>query len=227
MLYTRAQLITEIERFYIRGDIADATWHIFMDLALEHAANKYNWLDLKGTHTYNTVADTETVALNASPGVRILHSVRTEQTSATDNDPLTFLPYEEYQDRYRAGTSATGVPKNFSVWGRTLYLQPIPDDAYTLRTWETRFPTKFVDGTDSTASPIINLDTYLIHYATGWAYLTKQHKDYADTHFKIANEALLLAKGRNDLLIAQNRTPSDSAYEITLDTRLNDDYERQ
>lgn len=224
MLYTRAELITEIERFYIRGDITDAAWTIFLDLALEHASNKYNWLELKNTYTYSTVASTETVALNTSPGIRILHSVRTEQTSATDNDPLTFLPYEEYLDRYRAGTGAKGVPKNYTVWGRTLYLQPIPDAVYTLRTWETRFPTKFTD--TGTTSPIINIDTFLIHYAVGWAYLTKEHKDFSDTHFKIANEALLLAKGRNDMLVAQNRTPSDSAYEVTLDTRIHDDYQR-
>jgi len=185
---TGTQLIAEIERHYIRNDIADATWLIFLDFGISTAVREYDWPDLQATRTYSTVADTETVALSTS--LRKLHFVRLNLTGPVRRPSLEYLPWDEFNYRFSTGADTTGVPTHWTLFGATLFLGPIPDAVYTVFTLESRWPSTFAAGGVATENPIARLDDFLVYFAVGTAYQTKNQDDLSIPYFRLASTFL-------------------------------------
>ena len=216
MAIDRDGLLTEIKRFYNRGDITDASLIIFLDFALEVAVEQRDWHDLQAVRSYSTVADTETVALHAD--ARVVHKLWISETSPVDREQLTFLTQEEFLQTYRASTDVTDEPVNYALFGRTIYLGPTPNAVFTLNALESRWPSNFTAGSGTTESPIPRLERYLINYAVGWAFDTKGMDDLAQKHFERAQSLLSDAMRVDSMLTAQLRTSSTRGYESPIGT---------
>lgn len=212
MARTRTNLITEIERFYVRGDIADATWAIFLDLGLDTAVREHDWWDLFNEQTYATVANQEYVDLNAN--IRTLMWVRLNLTAPIRRPQLVYLPPEEFNRRFPSSTDSTGIPTHYTIQGpRRVLFGVIPDAIYTVRTHESRWPsTPFASGSGSTTSPIDHIDDYLIHFAAGWAFQTKGLDDFADRHLKLAGGFLRQAVSADSYRITELNSLGNGGY---------------
>ncbi len=224
MALDRDGFLTDIRLFYTRSDRTDAELIRFLDFGIKHATRKHNWSDLKGDQTYSIIEDDISEPLNAA--IRVLHDVRIEKTSPVRNIPLVFLPWDEFSDQYILGTSSTGEPINFSLFGKTMYFGPIPDASYTIGTKETRHAGEpFTDGSGTTESPITQIDDFLVHFAVSWAWATKELATLAGRHEDYWKEALKDAMSNDAKLNAQQRTSGDSVYELVIGTSNDNDYE--
>ena len=112
MALTVANMITEAEKIYVRGDVSDATWQKYLDFGLENAIRDFNWHDLQAQQTYNTVANTETLSISSS--IRSLFSVRLNLTSPVRRPKLVYMTPEAFDEEYYQGTDHKGVPLHYN-----------------------------------------------------------------------------------------------------------------
>ena len=212
MALTVANMITEAEKIYVRGDVSDATWQNYLDFGLENAIRDFNWHDLQAQQTYNTVANTETVTISSN--IRSLFSLRLNLTSPIRRPKLVYMTPERFDEEYYQGPDHKGVPLHYTLWGSVLYLGPVPDAVYVVRSLETRWPSTFAGQATSVASPIARLEEYLIHYAVFWACQAKSQADLSEKHLAIARQLLLHARRSETNRITDAATPGAGAYEV-------------
>ena len=212
MALTVANMITEAEKIYVRGDVSDATWQNYLDFGLENAIRDFNWHDLQAQQTYNTVANTETVTISSN--IRSLFSLRLNLTSPIRRPKLVYMTPERFDEEYYQGTDHKGVPLHYTLWGSVLYLGPVPDAVYVVRSLETRWPSTFASQATSVSSPIARLEEYLIHYAVFWAFQAKSQADLSEKHLAIARQLLLHARRSETNRITDAATPGAGAYEV-------------
>lgn len=214
MALTVAQVIAEAEKIYIRGDVSDATWQIYLDFALAEAVQDFNWPDLHGVQTYSSAANTEEVTISAD--LRTLFFVRLNLTGPIRRPKLVYMTPEQFDEEYYSGTSYTGIPIHYTLWGSTMFLGPVPDAIYTIRTLETRWPTSFASQATSVlaSSAIDHLDAFFIHYIIFWAFQAKGQSDLAEKHQAIAHALLLAARRGATNRLMDAATPGAGSYEV-------------
>ncbi len=214
MALTRANIITEIKRFYNRGDIADDQIITYMDFAIQTALEEREWQQLKELSTVATTADQETVTNGITDATRALYRVTLNKSSPVSRKRLVYLPPDEYLALYGGTTGDTGEPGHYTIMGRTLYLGQTPDAVYSLRIHRSLFPSLYVDGSNSTTVPILRLERYIIHYATAWMYDIKEMDDLAQKHFQRAQSHLTSAMRIDGMLNAELRTSAIEGYNM-------------
>ena len=138
---TYAELQTAVADFAHRSDLTT-----IMPTLIRMAEDViYGDLDSRQQDTIaslSTVADTETVALPTD-----FMSFRSLSiSSGTRHETLTFLSPTQYAQEFQY--DYTGTPRAYTVIGSDIKLQPIPDDAYTLKAiYEAKIPNLSVSNT--------------------------------------------------------------------------------
>ncbi len=209
----RAGLITEIENFYVRGDINDATWSIYLDLALEEAEKEFIFRELKSLQSYTLASADNNITI--APLWRAIYYVY--YTDDNSNQfRIRYMPVSEFEERYASGSNSTGPPRNYTIWGNTMLFGPYSDAAYTISTREARYSgTPFADGSGTTESPVSRIDYYLIRWAAGHAHQVKGQSDLSEDDFAFAKAALAKAKGAGLMDIVEGEVAGSGPYEVS------------
>lgn len=103
--------------------------------------------------THNTVADTPAVAAPDDLGVWDRESFYLNYTAAT-HKKLTVLDYKKWRAMLRQGVKTSQKPDGIVILpDNSLYLEPPPDDVYSLSADYWKRPVKMVDATDTSPIP--------------------------------------------------------------------------
>lgn len=119
------QLQTAVANFSHRSDLTS----IIPDLIRLAEDVIYGDIDSRQqdtSGTLNCVASTETVTLPTD----FIDMKSLTVSSSTPHGTIDYLAPDQYKQSFQYGN--TGVPRVYTIIGNALYLQPIPDQAYTL-----------------------------------------------------------------------------------------------
>lgn len=135
---------------YGYGEVDRANVKSWLNEAYEELVRAYKWPWLQATQTITTVANTQTVAIPATPPV--LFFGRLKPTTASVDEPrfLSEMDFREYMpNREYTDPADKGQPDYYSIFAGNINFYPIPDAVYTysLRYWKgiTTLPTADAD----------------------------------------------------------------------------------
>ena len=135
---------------YGYGEVDRANVKSWLNEAYEELVRAYKWPWLQATQTITTVANTQTVAIPATPPV--LFFGRMKPTTASVDEPrfLSEMDFREYMpNREYTDPADKGQPEYYSIFAGNINFYPIPDAVYTysLRYWKgiTTLPTADAD----------------------------------------------------------------------------------
>ena len=190
MAWTVAQVISEFRDLTGRkstGQLSDA--------AIVIRANQY-WQDvfpydvkfqvpeLELWHTFNTVDGDGDYNLSTD-GSNI---IRVGGPAYVDDNPADlWTDVERFHDEYPHDYETEDRPTDILLFGRVLYLRPIPDDIYEVRIRKTSRPTAWVSTDTITPEPA----GPCIAYGSAVMYLSSQgERDIAEEHVSMYNHFL-------------------------------------
>lgn len=127
VLYVRQQYNAVGNTFFADTELFSHIWTAQMRMARES-------LCIQRAYTTTTVAGQQEYSFptNAIGIKRITYNgVKLHHITFREDDSLTLS---------NSTTTATGSPQYFSVWNKTLYLRPVPDEAKTLKIFTYNMP---------------------------------------------------------------------------------------
>jgi hypothetical protein len=142
----------------------------WMKLAIDDITALLDIQDLESTCTFSTTSDTGTVstsALSDDSGNTITHIIRAFISDDADSWPLA-VTNKTLLDELFSDTTATAKPTHISLWGKKLYIRPIPDAAYSI-ILDTR--TEFIYPTDDTTLAVRGSDGAVIARTAYYGWL--------------------------------------------------------
>lgn len=144
-----------------------------IDLALEEISTQRMWTDLQTEAEATLTADTMSVALAEDvtrvTEVRLIDGTLSRPLIVRAKNWVTqYFPDPE--------SRSSGRPAYAYLEGRTLYLVPVPDDAYTIR--YTYFPLHEALASSTSELRIRAASRAIVAYATFWIFQTlEKHED--------------------------------------------------
>lgn len=167
-------------------DIPDTLIDLFVQEGFDHIAHsERRWAFYESSYTFSSVASQRTYTLSSiAPTL--------ESIDGIEHDLWMLLPisHQLAQGQY-AGSSVTGVPTNFSVWGDILYLWPTPSDARTFTMRGYRGPTDWIaSGSGSTPDLPVAFHPLLVLWALHRAYMQQDDAQMGQMLRGMFNEQL-------------------------------------
>lgn len=145
----------------------------FLNWAQDEIAKQHLFKALRSVATPSTVANTGSIPaptrLRTITGFRII--------DGTASRKVTYVPARTWDTRIPYPEAySTGIPSLYTIWGNTIYLWRIPDDAYTTSIKCHLWPTPFT-ATGNITTDFDRMDQILILYATGFAFNSLGEQD--------------------------------------------------
>lgn len=193
MAMQRDQIVAEIlKNAGLYGDKTnyETRAQSWLNLILIRVARRHFFNDLKQlTTTATTTASKKIYSLAADwslTNIHKIHSIRLISGQQSRKlEPVgsrradTYLPYPEGWSQYKS--------VNYVLWGGNCELIQIPDATYTLWIRWSKWPTEFVNPTDT--CEILHIDDLLVLATTAWSYASIDKMDDAKAWAKNAEEA--------------------------------------
>jgi len=145
----------------------------FLNWAQDEIAKQHLFSALRSIETPSTVADIGSIPTPTR--LRTITSFRI--IDGTASRKVTYVPARTWDTRIPYPEAySTGIPSLYTIWGNTMELWRIPDDAYATRIRCHLWPTPFT-ATGNVATDFDRMDQILILYATGFAFNSLGEQD--------------------------------------------------
>lgn len=176
---TYGDLRPQIQRNVGNRDDADSLAIILatFNFVQRAIAIRGEWDDLKTIAEGNLTATVSSYPLiSGSYNLGLIRPIGSGFYSIKLNDgsnwrqPLTLVLSNKWDENIVVGSSSSGLPTRYTIWGRTAYLDPTPDDAYAFKVRYIQYPTPIDD--DSTVVQLESLDQILVAATTGFCWAT-------------------------------------------------------
>lgn len=142
MAYTANDIIGRVQTRLKDSSISTSVLLQLLNDTNREVCNRYMLDFMQSSTTFNTVASTASYALSTiAADLQQLTSLR---ITSPDNNERWLQPMTaEDFDRFIADptSESEGSPEKYYLWDNTVYLYPIPDDAYTIAVRYIKTPT--------------------------------------------------------------------------------------
>ena len=205
---TQAELKTEIKAgLGNRSDLDDrltSVLNIIQQSAVRAAAaEKINFEELQATKTFSTVASTqdytfESIETGLNP--RTVFSLKIVQSGSPGESQRLLRVTPGKMDELVPDALLQGEsrPTHYVEWNNKISLYRIPDIVYNMEMKLYRWPTPFVEATDTQVSDLDNKDDVLIYGALEYLYRSLGEEDAAKMMFVKYQRELGLSQDENE-----------------------------
>lgn len=184
MAYTANDIIGRVQTRLKDSSISTSVLLQLLNDTNREVCNRYMLDFMQSSTTFNTVASTASYALSTiAADLQQLTSLR---ITSPDNNERWLQPMTaEDFDRFIADptSESEGAPEKYYLWNDTVYLYPIPDDAYTIAVRYIKTPTTVESG-DQPDIP----EEYQEILTLGTLYRAMQINDNFDQALVIKNQ---------------------------------------
>lgn len=184
MAYTANDIIGRVQTRLKDSSISTSVLLQLLNDTNREVCNRYMLDFMQSSTTFNTVASTASYALSTiAADLQQLTSLR---ITSPDNNERWLQPMTaEDFDRFIADptSESEGSPEKYYLWNDTVYLYPIPDDAYTIAVRYIKTPTTVESG-DQPDIP----EEYQEILTLGTLYRAMQINDNFDQALVIKNQ---------------------------------------
>lgn len=184
MAYTANDIIGRVQTRLKDSSISTSVLLQLLNDTNREVCNRYMLDFMQSSTTFNTVASTASYALSTiAADLQQLTSLR---ITSPDNNERWLQPMTaEDFDRFIADptSESEGAPSKYYLWNDTVYLYPVPDDAYTIAVRYIKTPTTVESG-DQPDIP----EEYQEILTLGTLYRAMQINDNFDQALVIKNQ---------------------------------------
>jgi len=184
MSYTANDIIGRVQTRLKDSSISTSVLLQLLNDTNREVCNRYMLDFMQSSTTFNTVASTASYALSTiAADLQQLTSLR---ITSPDNNERWLQPMTaEDFDRFIADptSESEGSPEKYYLWNDTVYLYPVPDDAYTIAVRYIKTPTT-VESDDQPDIP----EEYQEILTLGTLYRAMQINDNFDQALVIKNQ---------------------------------------